>query len=141
MSRAVLLGRACFAAVGVAALGYGAWLVWRMGSEQWLPLVKWLAGGVIAHDLLLAPVVVVIGILAARALPAYARLPVALAVVVWGSITVLAIPVLGQFGATPSLPSLLNRPYRPAWWIGTGVVVSAVVVSSLIRRVGAPKAE
>ncbi len=134
MSRGVVLGRLGFATLGVATLAYGAWLVWQMGSEQWLPLGKWLVGGVIAHDLLFAPIVVGLGILAARALPPYARLPVAVAVVVWGSITLLAVPVLSQYGATPSLPSLLNRPYRPAWWIGTGVVVAAVVVGSLARR-------
>lgn len=138
MSRGVLLGRVGFSAVGIATLTYGVWLVWQMGSEQWLPLAKWLGGGVIAHDLLLAPIVVALGVVAARFLPSYARVPVAVAVVVWGSITLFAIPMLGEFGATPSLPSLLDRPYRPAWLIGTAVVVAAVVVSSVVRRRRAP---
>lgn len=134
MSRGVLLGRLAFGVLGIATLAYGGWLVWQMGSAQWLSLAKWLGSGVIAHDLLLAPIVVALGVVGVRTLPPYARLPVAVAVIVWGSITLFAIPVLGQFGATPSLPSLLDRPYRPAWWIGTAVVVAAVVVASLVRR-------
>ncbi|MBA2456227.1 MAG: hypothetical protein H0V48_06800 [Nocardioidaceae bacterium] len=134
MTRGVLLGRAGFGALGVGALAYGAWLVWGLGSTQWLAVGKWLAGGVIAHDLLFAPVVVLVGVIAARRLPSYARAPVAIAVVVWGSITLFAIPFLGRFGANATNPTLLDRPYRLSWLIGLVVVAAAVVVASLLRR-------
>ena len=42
--------------------------------------------------------------------------------VVWGGLTVMAIPVLGRFGALAANPTLLDRPYltswssAPCWW-------------------------
>ena len=134
MTRGVLLARFGFGAAGVGALAYGAWLVWGLGSDQWLSLLKWLAGGVVAHDLVLAPIVVVCGVAATRWLPVYARAPVAVAVVMWGSITVFAIPFLGRFGAESSNPTLLDRPYGLSWLIGTAVVVVGVVAASWLSR-------
>ncbi len=128
-----MLPRVGFAGLGIGALGYGAWLMWQLGAGQWLALAKWLAGGVFAHDLLLAPLVIVLGLLATR-LPSFARAPVVVAVVVWGSITILAIPMLGRFGADPTLPSLLDRPYLAAWSVGTAVVLLAVAGAALVRR-------
>ena len=130
----VLLGRLGFGALGVGALVYGAWLVWELGSGQWLSLVTWLAAGVIAHDLLLAPFVVVLGVIASRVLPAYARAPVAVGVILWGGLTLFAIPFLGRFGAEASNPTLLDRPYLVSWTAGTAVVAGAVVAASLLRR-------
>ena len=134
MTSGVRLGRVFFAALGVGALLYGAWLTWEIGSAQWLSLGKWLAGGVVAHDLVLAPIVVVAGVIGSRLLPSFARAPVAVAVVVWGTLTLLAIPFLGRFGATASNPTLLDRPYRLSWFIGTAVVAAAVVLASFFRR-------
>ena len=119
--------------LGLAALAYGGWLVWRLGSAQWLSLATWLAGGVLAHDLVLAPVILLLGVAASRWMPSYARLPVAVAVVCWGSLTLIALPMIGGYGATPSLPSLLDRPYRMTWVVGTGVVLAAVVAVSWLR--------
>ena len=133
-TRSIVLARVGMAALGLGGLAYGAWLVWGLGSAQWLSVAKWLAGGVIAHDLVLAPIVVVLGVLASRLLPTYARAPVAVAVVVWGGITLFAIPFLGRFGAEPSNPTLLDRPYRLSWLIGTALVAAAVVVASLLQR-------
>jgi len=134
MTRGVQLGRVMFSVLGVGALAYGAWLTWEIGSSQWLALGKWLAGGVIAHDLMFAPIVVVLGVIGSRLLPSFARAPVAVVVVVWGTLTVVAIPFLGRFGATASNPTLLDRPYRLSWFIGTAVVAAAVVVASFLRR-------
>ncbi len=134
MTRGVLLGRIFFAVLGIGALIYGAWLAWELGSAQWLALAKWLAGGVLAHDLLLAPLLVVCGYVAAELLPDSARAPVAVAVVIWGGITLYAIPFLGRFGATASNPTLLDRPYLLSWLIGTALVVVAVFVASRLGR-------
>ncbi len=134
MTRGVLVGRAVFGLLGVPALAYGVLLVWQLGASQWVSLGEWLLGSVVGHDFVIAPILVGLGVLAAKVLPSYARMPVAVAVVVWGSITLAAIPVLGGFGASSSLPSLLNRPYVASWWIGTAIVVTAVVAVSLFRR-------
>jgi len=134
MTRAVLVGRGIFAALGLAALTYGAWLVWGLGSDQWLSVGKWLVGGVVAHDLVLAPIVIALGVLGSGRLPPRARAPVAVAVVLWGGLTLYAIPFLGRFGAEATNPTLLDRPYRLSWLIGMAAIAVAVVAASWLRR-------
>jgi hypothetical protein len=92
-----------------------------------------LAGGVLGHDALLAPVVVLLGVLATSLVPPAVRAPLAVALIVWGSITLVAVPVLGRFGALSDNPTLLDRPYQLSWLIGTGLVATAVAVASLLR--------
>ncbi|MFI5428702.1 hypothetical protein [Aeromicrobium sp. UC242_57] len=57
----------------------GLWLMRDFTREQLTSEAFWLAGGVLLHDALLAPVVVVVGVLAARLLPASFRASSALA--------------------------------------------------------------
>lgn len=119
-------------ALGVGLLAWGGWLLLGLGAGQWVSVGLWLAGGVIAHDALLAPVVVVLGVLAVRVVPAAARAPLTVALIVWGSITLLAVPVLGRFGALADNPTLLDRSYQTSWWILSAVVAAAVVAASVL---------
>ncbi len=48
------------------------------------------------------------------------------------SVTLLAIPALGRFGARDDVPSLLNRPYG-VLWLGSRVVVALVVLVAAVR--------
>ena len=60
-------------------------------------------------------------------------MPVAAALVVLGATTLLAVPVLGRFGARPDNPTLLDRDYPAGWLALAGVVVLTTVVASLVR--------
>lgn len=120
-------------ATGLGLLGWGAWLVFGLGTDSWISLGLWLAGGVLGHDALLAPVVVALGVLATRLAPPASRAPLAVALIVWGCITLVAVPVLGRFGALSDNPTLLDRPYLTSWLLVTGFVAVAVVVASLVR--------
>lgn len=84
------------------------------------------------HDLVLAPVVLAVG-LAARRLPAYLRAPAEAGLVVWGSATLLAVPVLGRFGSLDDSPTLLDRPYVVTWLVGCAVTVLLVGVAGAVR--------
>ncbi|MDQ3104816.1 MAG: hypothetical protein M3Q87_06290, partial [Actinomycetota bacterium] len=53
---------------------------------------------------------------------------------VWGSITLLAVPVLGEFGALADNPTLLDRPYLMSWVVGALLVITAVVTGGLLRQ-------
>jgi hypothetical protein len=125
--------------VGLAGLGglvgaYGAFLLLsRQDPAQLVNAAIWLASGVVLHDLVLAPVV--LGLVAAgtRLAPAAARVPAAGALVVLGAVTLLAIPVLGRFGARPDNPTLLDRDYTAGWFALAGVVLLATVVATLVR--------
>lgn len=125
--------------LGVALASYGGVLaVTRQGPSQLVELGAWLVAGVVVHDVLVAGAVVVATAVGHRVLPASWRAPAAVALVVWGSVSLMAVPVLGRFGARPDNPTLLDRPYLAAWALGTALTILAVVVAGLLagRRAG-----
>jgi hypothetical protein len=92
------------------------------GRDNLLHAVVWLAGGVLLHDFVLSPLVIVLLVLAVAVLPGWARPAAAAATVVLGSVTLMALPVLGRFGARPDNPTLLDRPYLAGWVLVAGLV-------------------
>ena len=88
----------------------------------------WLAPGWSLHDLVLTPWCWLIA--AARrsrcCRPRPGR-PAAVGLVVLGSVTLLAVPVLGRFGARADNPTLLDRDYLAGWLVRRLVVPRCVV--------------
>ncbi|PJJ56203.1 hypothetical protein CLV56_0407 [Mumia flava] len=129
-ARGVSTGRLLLGAAGVAVGTYGVWLLLREPFDGLVSAVLWLGGGVIVHDGILAPLTLVVLLLGTRFLPAAARLPAALVLLVWGTVTVMAVPVLvattAGLGRGDQNATLLDRAYGPAWW---GLTVVAVVVA------------
>ncbi|SFB92322.1 hypothetical protein SAMN04487968_102311 [Nocardioides terrae] len=117
--------RWCLGLLGTALAFYGGWLLLTRGHDLGNALV-WLAAGVVLHDGVLALVTVAVGLAASRLLPGPARAPVAAGLVVLGSVTLLAIPVLGRFGARADNPTLLDRDYV-AGYLGLVALTAAVV--------------
>lgn len=123
--------------LGVLVAAYGAWLALsRQDLDQLLSLGLWLVGGVVLHDLVLAPVVLLLA-LALRRTPAAWHRPATVALVVVGSLSLLAVPVLGRFGARPDNPTLLDRPYLASWLVLVGLTLVAVVVTAQVAGRGA----
>jgi hypothetical protein len=54
------------------------------------------------------------------------------------SVTLLAVPAIGRFGARDDVPSLLNRPYGALWLVFVALVLLVVVVASVLRRRRSP---
>jgi hypothetical protein len=125
--------RISLAALGVALSGYGVWLL-STREDHLVDVASWLVGGVALHDLVLAPVVVLIVAIGQRVLPSYARGPAVAGLVVLGSATAFAIPVLGRFGARPDNPTLLDRDYTAGWLVLAGLTATGVVAASLVVR-------
>jgi hypothetical protein len=123
--------RLALGALGVLVGVYGGWLVLSRGHDL-LNLVLWLAAGVVLHDGVLALVVLVVGTVAVRLLPRAAKAPAVVGFVVLGSVTLLAVPVLGRFGARSDNPTLLDRDYTAGWLVFTALVVTGVVTASLV---------
>ncbi len=122
------VGRLVLGLAGAAGAAYGLWLLLGQPLDRLVAVAVWAGGAVVAHDALLAPVVVVLGVLAATRAPGWLRVPLLRLLVVLGPLTLVAIPVLGRFGAKPDNPSLLDRPY----WAGyLGIVAVAVFLSAL----------
>lgn len=100
---------------GVLAAAYGARSLLGEAPRDLLDAALWLGGGVVLHDFVLAPLVLLGALALRRCLPYTWRAPLVVVAIVLGSLTLVAIPVLGRFGARPDNPSLLDRPYVAGW--------------------------
>jgi hypothetical protein len=125
--------------IGLGAAGVGLMLVGLyhlLGTTlpDLVSIAVFLAGGVLAHDLLVGPLVLAVGALLVPRLPTWSRAPVVAGLVVLVSVTLTAVPVLGRFGAKPDDPGLLNRPYGVLWLVFALAVTVVVVVACLLRR-------
>ncbi len=125
--------RAVLGAAGVAAVAWGALLLLDRPDALGSVLV-WAAGGVLVHDLVVAPVSIVVGALLARVLPAGARAPVLLLVAGWALVGVAVGNVLSGQGGKPDNPSLLTGSYVAAWSVLTLVVAVVALVVVLRTR-------
>lgn len=132
MTRGLTL-RALLGALGVAAAAYGAVLLLEEGWSDVVATAVWLGSGVIAHDLVLAPVVIGLLLLGAVLVPTRWRAAAAGGFLVLGTVTLTAVPVLGRFGARPDNPTLLDRNYWGGWLVFAGLVLLGVLVAGLVR--------
>jgi hypothetical protein len=120
--------------LGGLLMAYGALLaVTRQDPGQLVEVVVWLAAGVAIHDGLLSGLLLLTGLAGRRLLPDAWRGPATVALVVWGSLTIAVVPVLGRFGARPDNPTLLDRPYAAAWSVLLVATVLAVVLAGAWR--------
>lgn len=130
--------RLAIGAIGVVVGGFGAWLLLtRQDLDQLTNAAVWLAAGVVLHDGLLAIATLVIAAVVLPLLPRAARARAVVGFVVLGSASLLAVPVLGRFGARPDNATLLDRDYLAGWLVLAGVTLVAVVAASVLRSRGA----
>ena len=98
--------------LGTVGMAYGAWLLLsRQDLGQIVEVALWLAAAVVIHDGILAPAVVALGWLGGRLLPRAVARGAVTVLVLLGPTVLVAIPVLGRFGAKPDNPTLLDRDY------------------------------
>jgi len=117
--------------VGVAVAGYGGWLLFsRQDLHQLTNLAEWLVGGVVLHDAVLAPVVVVVGWICARTLPAHLRGLLVRILVLLGPVTLIAVPVLFGGGNDPTNPTIDGRDYARGWVAVAIVCVLAALLAT-----------
>ena len=127
--------------LGIVAGGYGA-LVLLERPDELVAIGSWLAGGVILHDLVLAPVVIGLCLVGSRLLPQRHHLPAVLSLAVFGSVSIVAIPVLGRFGAKSDNPTLLDRNYLIGWLvIGALTLLASLVATRLVLGLGTNEPE
>ncbi len=126
--------RVALGVLGTAMVGFGALRL--LGSPRHLLDVGvWLAGGVLVHDALLAPLALALAWLGVRVVPATVRPVTALALVVLATVTVTAVPVLGRFGARADNPTLLDRDYVTGWLLLAGAVTAVALAALLLGRI------
>ena len=135
--------RLLLGALGVAVAAYGAWLLLQEDSADLVDTAVWLAGGVVLHDFVLVPLTLLLGVALVRLLPANLRAPVVGGLVVLGTVTLMAVPVLGGWGANADNPTILDRNYTAGWLVVAGVTILAVVLTIMLTlggRSGGPGA-
>lgn len=128
--------------LGAVGVGFGLWGVWLMRDftgEQLTSTGVWLAGGILVHDAVLAPLTVGLGVLASRLLPGHFRAATSVAFLLWATLTVVFLPVLSGQGGKPDNETILNRPYLASWLVLTGVLAGASVIAALRRRARASR--
>lgn len=126
--------RRLIAGAGIVLAAYGAFLLLsRQDLDQLVSAALWLASGVVLHDAVLAPLVIGGVALATRFVPVPARAPLMIALVVLGTVTLVAVPVLGRFGARADNSTLLDRPYLASWFVLLALCAALVVVAARLR--------
>ena len=114
--------------LGGAGMAYGAWLLLsRQDLGQIVEVVVWLTAAVVIHDGILAPLVVGLGWIGGRLLPRAVARGAVTVLVLLGPIVLVAIPVLGRFGAIADNPTLLDRDYTQGLLVFAALCVCAGV--------------
>lgn len=138
-------GRLLLGAVGVAMGAFGLLRFLQLDLPDVVDAVLWLAGGVVLHDVVVAPLTIVLTVLLRRLVPAAARTRVTVALVVLATVTVTAVPVLGRWGARPDNPTLLDRDYVGGWLVLAAAVALVALLAgparALVRRRRGPGGE
>ena len=129
------------AAAGLGIVAFG--LIGLLSDPRAGSLSNWatfLIGGLVLHDGVFAPLVVVASLVAWWVLPRRARPVIVATAIVAGVVVLLSIPVLGRPGALPGNPSLLPRDYPAGLATALGVIalIGALAVVRVLRRPAPP---
>ncbi|MFF7408561.1 hypothetical protein [Streptomyces lydicus] len=108
---------------GLALMGVGASLL--LDVPDLTGVLVWLGGAVVLHDALIAPLVLLIGLVLVRG---GARGPVRGALLVAGALTAVALPVLLRPGK-PANSSVLPLDYPRNWLL---MLVAVATVTALV---------
>ena len=127
-----LRARAGLIVVGLAGMGWGLWqlVVVSPSSTRPLAALTWIAGALVVHDGVLAPIAVAVGILAMRWLRPAARRVVAAGLFVAACLVAVALPALLTPGVDGN-PSATPRNYGLGLAVALGVDVVATLAGVL----------
>jgi hypothetical protein len=117
---------------GLAAYGIDG-LIGATSTHALTSATKWFVGGALAHDLLIAPVVVLLGEVLARLLPGAVRPYAQAGLFITAALTLVALPFLSGKGYHASNPSALALNYGRGYGIAVAVVWALVVAVGLVR--------
>ncbi len=120
-------------AAGVAGLLWGVWSLLDDGVGALVSLGIWLAGAILVHDAILAPLTVVITLVVAKFLPPAARMPTVVAAIIWAACSIAFVSVLTGHAFKAGNETIGGRPYTLAWIIFTVLLAAGATLASLLR--------
>lgn len=136
-------GRWALYGIGALMIGWGLRGLLRTPSTRPPNWAKFFLGGVIIHDLIFLPLIAVLVAVGLRWLPARYRSYAQAGLLMSGSLTLVALPVVLRYGRRPDDPSTLPLPYGRNLLIVLAVLWGGVVVTAVVnnrrRRDGQPR--
>ena len=123
------------AAAGWGLIAWGLRGAWhhRVDTRP-AELTRFFAGGIVAHDLLFAPLVLGGGVLLARLVPGRWRAAVQAALLVSGSAALLAWPEVRDYARVNHNPSSLPHNYTANLAVVVGAVWAVALLGTVIVR-------
>ena len=124
-----MTGRRVVGALGVLVIAYGGLQVllnWEAASP--FGLAAFLIGVVILDDLILVPLALGTGWLVRRTLPAHARMPAQIALVVLAGLVLVGLPFALSPARNGESATLLTEPY----WRNLGALAASLAVLVVI---------
>lgn len=116
-------------ALGIAGTGLAAWGAWLLLPQITIELLVWLGGGVLVHDLVIAPLVGVSGLIVKRA-------SIGVGLVLSAILVLLAVPLLWRPFGGPANPGLHDRDYPVGLAVALGLVWASVALHEVVAYVG-----
>ena len=127
------------AAAGWGVIGFGLRGIFQHSLDtRPASLARFVVGGALLHDLVVAPLVIVAGVLLARAVPGRARAVVQAALVVSGVVALFSYPLVRAYGLAANNPTSLPHNYAANLLVVLGLVW-AVAAAALVVRMRAAK--
>lgn len=122
-------------ALGWGLIAFGLHNAYRKASGLGNPhgLARWVASGLIVHDGLWAPVVVIVGWVSAHWLPPPARAPVRIALALTAMLVVVFAPVYRRYGALSDNSSVDPNNSGVALLVLLGLLWATLGAASVIR--------
>ena len=96
-------------------------------------LARFVVGGALLHDLVVAPVVILVGVAVARAVPARARASVQAALVVSAVVALFSYPLVRAYGLAANNPTSLPHNYARNLLVVLGVVWTVAAAAVVLR--------
>jgi hypothetical protein len=125
------------AAIGWVVIGIGLRGIFQHSLDtRPANLAKFVVGGALLHDLLIAPVVLLAAVGLARRVPARARATATAALVVTGVVALFSYPLVRAYGLAAHNPTSLPHNYALNLTIVLGLVwaVAAAVLVVRLRK-------
>jgi hypothetical protein len=119
--------------IGWAFIVFGIYSVFANGV-RWLGFGEWFAAGILAHDLLLAPLVFLVGALLGRVVSRRYLAPIQGGLIATGLLLLFSFPAISGKGDRAGDPSRLPNDYR--LYVGlVAVGIWAVTLIFVLRAV------
>jgi hypothetical protein len=117
--------------VAVAVGGYGLWTY--LSTTAQISWGIWFVGSALLHDLVIAPLWIGLGWVAAKVLPRPARAPMVVGAAISGSITLVALPFALGFGGDAGDTSFETRDFTVTLLVVVAVVLAISAAWAALR--------